>query len=317
MSNNNNMRSHTQPSRPRIHASDGKLLRRASLVGIVKRLTMKTEMPKLNTTGKWKLRAALKKANSRAALHNQIRSDLEIKALLACIPMAPQLPAPSHKEALEEALFHGWTVNGSTYARSIRSGHYSSSIQAALNECRRLSNLDGAFCINPDDLLLSILCRSSRSKITSECKSVLSSMLLSSSELYLNHEIETNNNNAHPVEMDIVSGGPGGTGCIYFVLQYVLPFQLLRVTEDNAFGSSSSHSSIASSDRSSNSNISVDDSSVVLYEENSFSENELLVFHAVVSDCFAVFGHGRIESFRKMKVMLLEDDKTKLMRWVS
>jgi len=241
--------------------------------------------------------------------------DRDVQDLLRFSPMPSQIPAASHQPGLREALGHGWMVNGSSYPKSTRSGRHTSSIQAALDAYRQMADLEASFCINPDDILMNILRRSSRSIAASECKEMLNSMLLGpdgsrQEGLYLNM-IENSNSNSNPVQMEIESGG----GCIFCVLQYTFPVQIYRVTEDENAAcpslcrhDSSSTSSIdrdsSSSSSSSSSNPILLDSGVNLYVDAIFVETELLVFDAVVSDCFSFFGDGRMESFRKMKIVL-------------
>mmetsp|Transcript_7323 Transcript_7323/g.10812 ORF Transcript_7323/g.10812 Transcript_7323/m.10812 type:complete len:299 (-) Transcript_7323:178-1074(-) len=279
------------------------LLRRSSMFGILQRITIKSAepLPKINTYGASKLQRTIKSAHSQSTVLKMIQTDCDIQDLLRFIPMSSQIPASSHEPALREALGHGWVINGSSYSKSTRSGRHSSSIQAALDLFRQMADLEAAFCINPDDVLLNILRRSSRSIAASECKELLNSMLLGnndSQDLYLNM-IE----NCNPVQMETAKGGPGGSGCIFCVLQYTFPVQILRVTEDEdacpGLCHESTHSSIDRFSIPTRLNSGLD-----LYVDATFVETELLMFDAIVSDCFTFFGDGRIESFRRMKIVL-------------
>ena len=69
-------------------------------------------------------------------------------------------------------------MNGSSFSELVSCDDYSSSIQAALDTCHNLADLEAAFCFDPDDILLNVLRRSSRSNIASECKDLLNSMML-------------------------------------------------------------------------------------------------------------------------------------------
>eukprot|EP00814_Leptocylindrus_danicus_P001924 CAMPEP_0116037668 /NCGR_PEP_ID=MMETSP0321-20121206/22213_1 /TAXON_ID=163516 /ORGANISM="Leptocylindrus danicus var. danicus, Strain B650" /LENGTH=312 /DNA_ID=CAMNT_0003515961 /DNA_START=17 /DNA_END=952 /DNA_ORIENTATION=- len=304
------MRSHRNTTNKHRRVYEPLLLRRSSMFGVLQRITVRSAepMPKINAHGASKLQRAIKSAHSNQSKALQtILMDRDVQDLLRFIPMSSQIPATSHEPGLREALGHGWMVNGSSYAKSTRSGRHSLSIQAALDTYRQMADLEASFCIIPDDILMNILRRSSRSIASSECKELLNSMLLGgpndSQDLYLSM-IE----NSNPVQMEIANGGPGGSGCIFCVLQYTFPVQILRVTEEDEdacpslCNESSTHSSI---DRDySSSNPTLLDSGLNLYVNATFLETELLVFDAVVSDCFTFFGDGRMESFRKMKIVL-------------
>eukprot|EP00816_Leptocylindrus_hargravesii_P003356 CAMPEP_0196807398 /NCGR_PEP_ID=MMETSP1362-20130617/7384_1 /TAXON_ID=163516 /ORGANISM="Leptocylindrus danicus, Strain CCMP1856" /LENGTH=271 /DNA_ID=CAMNT_0042181315 /DNA_START=93 /DNA_END=908 /DNA_ORIENTATION=+ len=267
-------------------------------------LTIETEpMPQANTHGAGKLQRAIQSAHSQAALREIIRKDRDIQDLFQYIPMSSKQPAESHAEGLQEALEHGWVVNElPPFSESASCDDYSSSIQTALKTCHDLADLEAAFCFDTDDILLNVLRRSSRSNIASECKDLLTSMMLgrtSSQDLYLNM-IETDNN-SFPVELEIKNGGPDGEGRIICLLNYTFPARIFRVTEDEdeTCPDDLCHSphSIARS-----SNPIMRNNGLILYEDTRFVENELLVFDAVVSDCFTFFGDGRIDSFRRMEI---------------
>ena len=119
--------------------------------------------------------------------------------------------------------------------------------------------------------------------------------------------IETDNN-SNPVEMEIKNGVPDGDeGSIVCSLHYTFPVQILRVEEDEDETCPddlchSPHSMALSS------NPIMRDDGLILYENTRIVENELLVFDAVLSDCFTFLGDGRMDSFRRMEISCITEE---------